>query len=32
MDRLKQVLEFIQRRKKLVGFFTVIVLVVFLLP
>jgi len=29
MDRLKQVLEFIQRRKKLVGFFTVIVLVVF---
>ena len=29
MDRLKQVLEFIQRRKKLVGFFTIIVLVVF---
>ncbi len=29
MERLKQVLEFIQRRKKLVGFFTIIVLVVF---
>ena len=29
MERLKQMLEFIQRRKKLVGFFTIIVLVVF---
>src|SRR3990170_265092 len=29
MERLKLVLEFIQRRKKLVGFFTIIVLVVF---
>src|SRR5574340_537884 len=29
MARLKQLLEFIQRRKKLVGFFTIIVLVVF---
>ena len=32
MERLKLVLEFIQRRKRLVGFFTIIVLVVFLLP
>ena len=29
MERLKLVLEFIQRRKRLVGFFTIIVLVVF---
>lgn len=29
MERLKQLLDFIQRRKKLVGFFTMIVLVVF---
>ena len=29
MERLKQLLEFIQRRKKLVGFFTIIILVVF---
>ncbi|MDE2217614.1 MAG: NapC/NirT family cytochrome c [Planctomycetota bacterium] len=29
MERLKQLLEFVQRRKKLVGFFTIIVLVVF---
>lgn len=29
MARLKQLLEFIQRRKKLVGFFTIIALVVF---
>lgn len=29
MERLKQLLDFIQRRKKLVGFFTMIVLVIF---